>query len=321
MSLHEKIDTHSHFLPPEYRTALAQNGHTHPDGMPDIPEWSIEGHLEMMESVNVTKSYLSVSSPGTHLIAGDNKLAAKVTRDVNNYAGELKRQYPEQFALFASLDLADVEGSLNEAPHAFDNLNADGVTVMTNYHGSYLGHKDFDPIFDELNRRHAVVFMHPTTPCLSSRGHATPLAVPKPMFEFLFDTVRAVINLFLSGTVSRCPNITWLVPHCGGALPPLINRFSGIAPIIGLQGSDPKISPEWVKEQLKTRFYFDTAGFAFPEMMKGLLEYVTHVQILSEEHGRHLPDVFPKEEEQKKVNSENALKLFTGKAGLFKFKL
>jgi predicted TIM-barrel fold metal-dependent hydrolase len=149
------------------------------------------------------------------------------------------------------------------------------------------------------------------------------------MFEFLFDTARAVINLSLSGTVSRCPNITWIVPHCGGVFPPLINRFSSIAPIVGSTGVDPRLNPKWVKQQLNTRFYFDTAGFTFPEMMKGLLEYVTvdrilygsdfpftglkHVEILSEQHDENLPDVFPDEEDREKVNRKNALQLFAKK--------
>ncbi|KAH7137419.1 aminocarboxymuconate-semialdehyde decarboxylase [Dactylonectria estremocensis] len=331
MSPCAKIDTHCHFLPPEYRDALAKNGHTNPDGMPAIPEWSVEGHLKMMKLVNVTKSYLSISTPGTDLVAGDNALARKLTRHVNDYAGELKKNDPQHFGFFASLALQDFEGSLLEIPHVFKNLNADGVTVMTNLHGSYLGHKDFDPIFNELNRRHAIVFIHPTTPCLSSGTHATPIAhVPRPMFEFLFDTARAVINLFLSGTVSRCPNITWLVPHCGGAFPPLINRFASIAPIVGLTGADPNLNPKWVKEQLNNRFYFDTAGFAFPEMIKGLLEYVTvdrilfgsdfpytnlkYVETLSEQHDQHLPHVFPEEEDREKVNLKNAVQLFARKS-------
>ncbi|GAM40133.1 hypothetical protein TCE0_034r12242 [Talaromyces pinophilus] len=245
MSPYVKIDTHSHFLPPDYRNTLENNGHAHPDGMPGIPEWSVETHLEMMKSVNVTKSYLSISSPGTHLIAGDNKLTRKLTRYVNDYASELKKKYPDHFGFFATLALGDVMGSLEEIPHAFDNLNADGLTVMTNFHGSYLGHKDFDPIFDELNRRHAIVFIHPTTPCLLSGPSATPLsAIPRPMFEFLFDTARAIINLFLSGIVSRCSNITWIVPHCGGAFPPLINRFSSIGPIVGSTEVDPRLNPK-----------------------------------------------------------------------------
>ncbi|KIW71241.1 hypothetical protein, variant 1 [Phialophora macrospora] len=333
MSPYGKIDCHSHYLPAEYRKALAENGHANPDGMPAIPEWSEESHLEMMKSVNVTKSILSISSPGVHLKAGDHQLARKLARHVNEVGADLKKRRPDQFGFFASLPLSDVEGCLQEIPYALDQLNADGFVVLTNFHGSYLGHSDFDAIFDELNRRKAVVFMHPTTPCMSSGTAATPLPqFPRPMFEFLFDTARAVINLFLSGTVKRCPNITFLVPHVGGTFPPLINRFASVAPFMNLGGAAKEITPAWVKERLNTQFYFDTAGWAFPEQIKGLLEYVTvdrmlygsdfpytplrGVQALSKEHDDHLSSVFPNEEDTEKLCSKNAVKLLSQRAQL-----
>jgi 6-methylsalicylate decarboxylase len=287
----------------------------------------------MMKSINVTKSIISVSSPGVHLKSGDHQLARKLARHVNEVASDLKKRRPEQFGFFASLPLADVEGCLQEIPYALDELNADGFVVMTNFHGSYLGHKDFDGIFDELNRRKAIVFMHPTTPCLGSGTAATPLPqFPRPMFEFLFDTARAVMNLFLSGTVKRCPNITFLVPHMGGAFPPLITRFSSAAPLMNLGGAASELSPAWVRERLNTQFYFDTAGWAFPDQIKGLLEYVTVdrmlygsdfpytplpiVQSLSKEHDEHLPRVFANAEEREKLCSRNAVKLLGHRAQL-----
>jgi predicted TIM-barrel fold metal-dependent hydrolase len=285
----------------------------------------------MMKSINVTKSILSVSSPGTHLKAGDDKLAREVTKYVNDYAADLKKEKPEQFGFFASLPLVDVEGCLEEIPRALDELNADGFVVETNFHGYYLGDKKFDRIFDELNRRKAVVFMHPTTPCLKNGTAATPLPdFPRPMFEFLFDTARAVINLFLSGTVSRCPNITFLIPHVGGTFPPLINRFAGVGAALSLPGIDPQVNATFVKERLNKQFFFDTAGWAFPEQIKGLLEYVTVDRMLygsdfpftplpavvglSQMHDKYLPEVFPAEADREKLCSKNALTIFGGKS-------
>ncbi|OAP57086.1 hypothetical protein AYL99_09199 [Fonsecaea erecta] len=327
MSPYPKVDCHSHYLPTEYRKALAENGHKNPDGMPAIPEWSEESHLAMMKSINVTKSVLSISTPGVHLKAGDDALARKLARHVNEVAADLKKRMPDQFGFFASLPLPDVEGTLQEISHAMDHLNADGFVVLTNFHGTYLGHKDLDAVFDELNRRKAVVFIHPTTPCLSSGTAATPLPqFPRPMFEFLFDSARAVINLFLTGTVKRCPHITFHMSHVGGAFPPLINRFSSVAEIMKLGGSANEVSPAWVKERLNTQFYFDTAGWAFPEQAKGLLEYVTVdrmlfgsdfpytplpvVQALSKQHDEYLPQVFASDEDKEKLCSKNALQLF-----------
>jgi 6-methylsalicylate decarboxylase len=289
-------------------------------------EWSEESHLEMMKAFNVKKCYLSVSTPGVHLKQGEHELARKLARYVNDVAADLKKRRPDQFGFFASLPLADIEGCMQEIPRALDELNADGFVVLTNFHGTYLGHKDFDALFDELNRRKAKVFIHPTTPCLHSGTKATPLDFPRPMFEFLFDTARAVINLFLTGTIKRCPDITFLLSHCGGTFPPLINRFASAAPIMKLGGAANELSPAYVKARLNSQFYFDTAGWAFPEMAKGLLEYITVdrmlygsdfpytpmgvVGALSEEHDIHLPKVFASEEERQKLCSQNAMQLF-----------
>ena len=285
--------------------------------------WTEKDHIDMMESLNISKSILSITSPGTHLVAGDDELARTVTRDCNLFAADMKKRDP-RFGFWASLPLPDIQGSLTEIAFALDELSADGVAVETNAHGKYLGHHDFDPVFDELNRRHAIVFIHPTTPCMASSGHkAVPLPdFPRPMFEFFFDTARAVMNLFMSGTIHRCPNVTFIIPHCGGAFPPLIRRFSSAAPLMGL---NLDISPSTVKASLNKQFYFDTAGWAFPEQITGLLEWVDFDRILygsdfpytrikmvtglSEDHDTYLPTVFEKEEERKALCTQNALKL------------
>jgi predicted TIM-barrel fold metal-dependent hydrolase len=327
MAPYEKIDTHSHFVPPGYRTASLENGHEFPDGMPGIPPWTEEAHLHMMETTNITKSIISITSPGTHLVPNNNALARKLTRYCNEFASELKHRSPSKFGFWASLPMPDVPGSLDEITYALDTLHADGFTMETNHHGTYLGDKSLDPIFAELNRRKAIIFIHPTTPCLPNGGEkAIPLPqFPRPMFEFLFDTARAVMNLFLSGTVAACPNITFIVPHVGGALPPLINRFATIPTVLSLPGVDTHVNPTWVKERLNSQFYFDTAGWAFPEQIQGLLPYVTvermlygsdfpytplkAVQVLSADHDKYLKDVFPERADQEALCTGNARKL------------
>ena len=230
-----------------------------------------------MKQLNISKSIISISSPGTYLIAGDNAAARKLTRQCNDYGAELVCRHPSSLGFWASLPLPDVEGALQEIPYVFDTLNANGITLETNHHGTYLGDSSLDLVFDELNRRHAKIFIHPTTPCMQScHGHGpTPVAMltrfPNPMFEFMFDTARAVINLFLSGTVARCPNITFIIPHAGGALPPMIERFTSFAAIIG---GDLSLTSQVVKDTFAKKFYFDLAGFPFPDQIWGLLRYV-----------------------------------------------
>jgi 6-methylsalicylate decarboxylase len=281
----------------------------------------------MMQKCNITKCVLTISSPGVHLAPNNDTLARNLARSCNEFAADLKKRRPDQFGFFAVLPAPDVEGCLAEIPYAFEELHCDGVKFLTNTHGVYLGDKKLDPVFEELNRRHATVFMHPTTPCMpGTHEAAVPVTLfPRSTYEFFFDTCRAVINLFASGTVSRCPNITFIVPHMGGAFPPLINRFSRVGPLLGLPGIDPKLSPEFVKERLNTQFYFDTAGWPFTEQIKGLLEYVSvdrmlygsdfpwtplaPVISLSEDNDKYLSQIFPDKGDQEKLNKKNAMRL------------
>ncbi|KAK5107764.1 hypothetical protein LTR62_000688 [Meristemomyces frigidus] len=271
-----KIDVHSHYLPPAYQQACRENGHANPDGMPYLPDWSAEQHLELMDKLNIRRSILSISSPGTHLVPGNRALAAKVTRECNAYGADLKKRMPHRFGYFASLPIPDVDLCLQEIQHGAAE-NCDGYKFETNGHGHYLGDPLFDPIFDELNKRHALIFIHPTTPkCPCSPGgapvNAAPLAgkYPNPMLEFFFDTARALVNLFMSGTIARCPHLKIILPHLGGAFPPLQSRFTGFStlvpgPWLGVPESD-------VRDAFAKQIWFDLAGFPFPGQIKGLME-------------------------------------------------
>jgi predicted TIM-barrel fold metal-dependent hydrolase len=268
MSLPRRIDVHSHFLPDFYRDALAANGHSHPDGMPAIPEWSTERHLEMMSTAHISKSILSLSSPGTHLTPSNPSLTTSLTRQCNAYASSLAAQYPDNFGYWASLPLPNVSAALQEIDTAWQE-GANGFALMTNYFGTYLGGAAFDAVFAKLDALSATVFVHPTAPCIASnisstgeRVGASPFGAqyPIPIFEFFFDTARAVINLFSSGTVDRCPHVKFIVPHAGGALPPLMTRFIQFSSVVpGGRVLDAKT----VRRQLDEQFYFDLAGFVF----------------------------------------------------------
>jgi predicted TIM-barrel fold metal-dependent hydrolase len=265
-SLPSRIDVHSHFLPPFYSKALAENGHSKPDGMPAIPPWSTEEHLEMMSLCNVSKSILSISSPGTNLVPGKRDFARALTRQCNAYAAELKKAHPDKFGFWASLPLPSVDDVLKEIERAVEE-DCDGFGLLTNYHGEYIGSSAFDAVFDKLNEIGATVFIHPTKPCIKCQGESATVAAapfvdqyPIPMFEFFFDTARAVINLFSSGTVERCPNITFIIPHSGGCLPPLFSRFTGFSTVV--PGGRPLEAVE-IRRQIREQFYFDLAGFVF----------------------------------------------------------
>ncbi|MCJ1301129.1 hypothetical protein MMC08_003928 [Hypocenomyce scalaris] len=238
-----------------------------------------------MDRLNVSKSILSITSPGTHLVPGDDTLARKVARESNVYAAELKKKYPTRFGFWASLPLPDVEGSLAEIAYSLDELDADGFTVLTNHHGIYLGDALYEPVFAELNRRKATLFIHPSGPCMAgSHQHPTPRRAgplqqyPMPMFEFLMDTARATINLFLSGTVSRYPDVTYILSHGGGVLAPLLQRFTTFG--TSILRLDEGLDATAVKALLNKQFYFDLAGFPFPDLIHGLLGYAHPSRLL-----------------------------------------
>lgn len=235
--------------------------------------------MELMQKANISKSIVSITSPGTHLDPNDVEFGRNLTRQCNEFAADLKRRNPDKFGFWASLPLPDVNGTLAEIEYALDVLDADGVTLETNSHGVYPGDPLMDPIFEALNKRGATIFIHPTSP-VRRGGNVTEAQVPlpqypNPIFEFFFESARTVVNLFLTGTIARSPNVTIILSHAGGALPPLISRFTAFAQV--LLGSD--ITLEAVKKALRTQFYFDLAGFVFPDQIHGLLPYVDESRI------------------------------------------
>ena len=271
--LEPRVDVHAHYLPVGYRRAAEAAGHEHPDGMPGLPPWDIGAGLAMMDGLNIRTAMLSISSPGVHF--GDDAAARKLAREVNEEGAQVASAYPGRFGLFASLPLPDVDGALAEAAYAFDVLGADGVAVETNHHGIYMGDWRLDPLFAELNRRRAVVFMHPTSPtcpCCQTLS----LGYPRPMIEFMFETTRAVTNLLLTGTLDRFPDIRLIVPHAGAAVPVLADRIVGLAPAADL--SNP-VEPDRLFATLR-RLYYDLAGFPLPRLVPALLQIADPGRIL-----------------------------------------
>jgi predicted TIM-barrel fold metal-dependent hydrolase len=251
-----RVDTHHHVVPPDYAAWLRRRGEE-AGGLP-IPDWTPEAALALMDERGVATAILSVSTPGVHL--GDDAEARALARDVNAYAAAMARAHPRRFGFFATLCLPDVRGSLRELEHAFDALGADGVVLLANSRGVYLGDKSFDPLFEELNRRQAVVFVHPSiVPGLE------PLpGVPTYVVDFLLDTTRAAIGLARSGTLERYPELKIILAHAGGIVPFAAYRMSAAA--------SPRGNPIDGVAQLK-RFYFDTALSGSPTALPSLLAF------------------------------------------------
>jgi predicted TIM-barrel fold metal-dependent hydrolase len=253
------IDVHAHFVPPGYRDALVAHGHSQPDGFPQIPEWSADEHVAAMDRLGIETSMLSISSPGVHL--ADEAATRVLAREVNEEGRRAVVDHPGRFGLFAALPLPDVDAAIAEIAHCCDHLDVDGFALLTNVGGTYLGDPAFQPVFRELDRRGARVFLHPTSPACWEH---TSLGRPRPMLEFLFDTTRAVVDLVLNGTIARHPGIEVIVPHAGATLAMVADRISVFALLLDV---DPEVD---VLRDLG-RLHFDLAGFPLPRQLDALL--------------------------------------------------
>ena len=258
------LDVHAHFVTDSYVRRAREAGHHRPDGMPGWPSWSPAAHLELMDRCGIETSMLSVSSPGVHF--GDDTAARRLAREVNEDGAATVRAHPGRFGLFASLPLPDVDGALAEIAYACDTLDADGVVLESNTHGTYLGDPGLEPVWAELDRRGAVVFLHPTSPVCWERSA---LGRPRPMVEFIFDTARTVTDLLMAGTLDRYRDLTVIVPHCGGALPVLADRVDGFLRMFVPSGTEAS----GAVEQLG-RLHYDLAGPALPRQLPALLNLV-----------------------------------------------
>ncbi|MGB7235032.1 MAG: amidohydrolase family protein [Rhodococcus sp. (in: high G+C Gram-positive bacteria)] len=254
------MDIHSHMVPDFYLREALASGIAFPDGMPKWPSWSVGEHMQMMDGCGIDTTILSVSSPGVHF--GDDGKAADLARRVNDFGAGAVAEQP-RLGFFASLPLPNVLDSVLEAVRALDQLGADGVTVMSNAGGMYLGDPVLTPLLAALDARSAVVFVHPTSPPNSS---AVSLGLPAPMMEFLFDTARTVVNLILLGVVDRFPNIRWVFTHGGGVLPLLADRVDFFRSQVGF---GTPTTPDVLR-----RLWFDLAGTPVPRQLPALLSTV-----------------------------------------------
>jgi predicted TIM-barrel fold metal-dependent hydrolase len=275
-------DVHFHFVPDAYRKAAVASGFGVPDGMPGIPAWSEALMLEMMERSHIEKGYLSISSPGVHF--GKDDVARDLARRVNEEGARLKGVYPGKLGLFAAIPLPDVEGALREIEYGLDVLGADGVYIQSNAGGIYPGESRFEAVFAELERRKAVVFMHPTSPACTGCGPRE-LPLPRPVLEFMFETTRAVTNLILSGTLLRYPDIKLIVPHGGATLAVLADRIAMTADILPNMGD---LKGDAILPAL-ARIYYDLAGASTPRQITALRTFADPSRLLYGSDWPHTP--------------------------------
>ena len=265
-----RIDVHHHLLPTRF-AAEARNRNLL---LPALNSLDAAHSLEDMDRSGVETAITSIPSPGVWY--GDVELARTLARDCNEFGARMAGDHKGRFGMFATLPLPDIEGALQEAAYALDVLHADGIHMWTSYGDKYLGNPLFTPLLEELNRRKAVVYTHPTTaPCC---GALVPEA-PAAMIEYGTDTTRTIASLVLSGATSRFPDIRWIFSHAGGTMPFLVERFEFQAGVQSRSPEGAKKIPNGVLHELK-RLHFDTAQSSNPYALSALTRLVSVSQIM-----------------------------------------
>jgi predicted TIM-barrel fold metal-dependent hydrolase len=261
-----RIDVHHHHTPPPYVAAVTAKNVPGP-----VRDWTPEKSLADMDRAGVATALTSITTPALRFL--DEAGAAKLARECNEYSAKLAGDSRGRFGMFAVMPMPHVEATLREIAYALDALKADGIGLLTSYGDKWLGDPAFAPVMDELNRRRAVVYTHPTT--ANCCGNLIP-DVPESIIEWGTDTTRTIASLVFSGTAARCRDLKLIFSHGGGTMPFLTERFVRL-PLIN-KSLAPRV-PNGVEHELR-RFYYDTAQAAHQFALASLLKLVPVSQVV-----------------------------------------
>jgi predicted TIM-barrel fold metal-dependent hydrolase len=263
-----RIDVHHHIAPPAWVSALR----TAKLDTPPVTNWRPEQSLEDMESGGIATAMVSPTLPQVSFLGPAD--AARVARQSNEYARELADAHPGRFGVFAILPMPHIDESLKEITYALDTLHADGIGMMTDYGDKWLGYSEFQPVFDELNRRKAVVYTHPTAPscCVNLAQDVPDVAV-----EYGADTTRTIVSLIFSGASQRYPDIDFIFSHGGGVLTAVAERLQ--IQLERMPGYKGRFTRDLVQHELN-RFFYDTAQVANAVTIEALAQLVPPSQIV-----------------------------------------
>ena len=263
------IDTHHHMLP-EFFWRETNDSHAPVGGLAPL-QWSKEAMISFMDDAEIDVAVMSVSTPGVHV--GDSEKARLLARRCNEFAAELVNTRPDRFAGFACIPLPEVDASLEELAYALDVLRLDGVVVFTNSTGVYLGEASLEPVFEELERRRSVVFVHPNQ---SPDAAAHSLGLPDNLLDFPTDTNRAVAQMHYMNRFARTPNVKYIMSHAGGSIPYLAARLAIIDEMDFIKGAEQR----GTAADMFRRIYWDTALSATDPVFRMLRDVAGVDQVL-----------------------------------------
>src|SRR5215469_12161547 len=197
-----RLDVHHHFANPELLKLMTDKK---TQGYQFWQSYSPAKSIEDMDRGGVQASFLSVTTPGIWF--GVDQETRRFARELNEYGAKIVSDYPGRFGLFAVLPFPNANACLEEIEYAFGTLKAEGVGLLTSYSNRWLGDPSFAPVFQELNRRKAIVYTHAQVPdCCQSLMPG----IPDTTVEYNTDTARTIISLIESGRALECPDITFI---------------------------------------------------------------------------------------------------------------
>ena len=265
-----RIDVHHHVTPPSWLAALKKAKLENP--LRD--NWSVQKSLDDMDKAGIATAMASPTTPQLNFLADDKETSARIARESNEYAKKLMSDHPGRFGLFAMLPLPHIDASLEEIAYCFDTLKADGIGTMTSYGDKWLGYPQFTPVWEELNRRKATVYTHPTgANCCVNLVQG----IGEAAIEFGTDTTRTIVSLIFSGTSQRYKHINWIFSHGGGALTAFAERFQ--IQMVSTPPYKDKFTRAIVDGELN-RFYYDTAQISNAVTIGALAKLVPISQIV-----------------------------------------
>jgi predicted TIM-barrel fold metal-dependent hydrolase len=252
-------------VPPSYAADMKRMGI-------GSPRWTPQMSIDDMDKNDIATSVVALIQPGAFFknVTADRRMA----REANEYAAQMSRDFPGRFGSFATLPLMDVEGSLREITYAYDTLKADGIGLMTSYGDLYLGDKHFWPIWEELNRRKAVIYVHPLQP--DCCRNLIP-GLPNSSLEYATDTTRTIASMLFSGAANKFPDIRWIWSHSGGTMPFLWTRFT--RQVVDMKEQAKEVLPNGVLKEVQ-KFYYDTAQGHHEGAMLALRQLIPTSQIM-----------------------------------------
>lgn len=298
-----RIDIHHHFAPPSWIAEVKGR----PLLQPANTRWTPEQSIADMDKGGVAAAMVSVTNPG--LWFGDKEATRRVARACNDFGAKLVQDHPKRFGLFAAMPLPDVDATLAEIAYVYDQLKVDGVGLFTSYGDTWLGNPAFRPVMEELNRRKAVVHVHPTAAnCCRNLEYG----VAPGTMEYGTDTTRAIVGVTFSGDAARFPGIRFIWSHAGGSAPFLAGRIDG-----GSRNAKERMPDGFITEAKK--FYYDLAGAANKGAVASLKVLVPASQILfgtdfppggtSLDVANSIAELGFTESELRAINRDNAVRL------------